>query len=72
MEENTKKSGGKRVGAGRKKKENSFEFHGFLKESVGKILVTKKDMTAFVESAVEHYEDYLSVKIVSSEDSYND
>ena len=68
MQDIIKKAGGKREGAGRKKKVNAFEFHGYFKESVGNILATKKDMTAFIESAVIHYEDYLTVRIVSAEE----
>ena len=69
--QDTKKAGGKREGAGRKAKSGKFiQFRP--SKHVADILESKKNMTAFIESAVIHYEDYLSVKIVSSEEFYND
>lgn len=65
--QDTKKAGGKREGAGRKAKSGKFiQFRP--SQVVADILGNKKNMTAFIESAVIHYEDYLSVKIVSSEE----
>jgi hypothetical protein len=69
--EEIKKRGGAGLGQGRKKKSGKFiQFRP--SQIVADILNEKKNMTAFIESAVVHYEDYLSVKIVSSEEFYND